>query len=320
MGRIKLSIVLITYNHEKYIRESIESIIMQDIPFSYEVLIGEDCSVDSTPKILRDMLKTLPSNFHIFFRKENMGMNANLIDLIYRARGDYMIILEGDDYWLDRNKLKKQVEFLENNSDYVACSHRTLIVDENSESKTKIHIAEKRNNGDYTFYDFRSWKLPGQTTTILMRNVFKDHLEYKKLFVDMYPGDRTIAYILLVNGKIFFFNEKMSAYRLITKNSDNFSATVKSDYEFCRLHAEFLNNLYVFSTDIGLKKKERDVLAQLYFRQLFRDSFRVTKCMPNKSFVNEFIKIDCKMKVILWILLIPILTIKEIIENNYWKF
>ena len=101
MNDIKLSIIVPTYNHERYIEECINSILMQEIDFSYEVLIGEDCSKDSTAQVLRRLEHKLPEEYTIFYREQNMGMGktGNAWDLQCRAKGEYIITIEGDDFF-----------------------------------------------------------------------------------------------------------------------------------------------------------------------------------------------------------------------------
>ena len=112
---IILSVYVATYNHEKYIERALDSILMQKIDYNMEILVGEDCSTDSTREILKEYEKKHPdSRMQIFYREKNMyGSECNNSqDLKLRCRGKYMIALEGDDFWTDENKLQRQVEFL----------------------------------------------------------------------------------------------------------------------------------------------------------------------------------------------------------------
>ena len=113
-----LSIVCITYNHEKYIEEALDSMLMQETNFPFEIIIGEDCSPDNTKNILIEYQKKYPKIIKPIIREKNIGALKNEEECILVSKGKYIAYLEGDDFWVDKLKLQKQVDFLENNSDY----------------------------------------------------------------------------------------------------------------------------------------------------------------------------------------------------------
>lgn len=125
-----LTVLLATYNHEKYISRAIDSILMQETDFFFDVLIGEECSTDSTRDIINSYASKYPNKISIIERKQNVGMHENLNSLVQNCKDKYVARLEGDDYWTDNKKLQKQVDFLELNPDFVCCAHNTHIVDE----------------------------------------------------------------------------------------------------------------------------------------------------------------------------------------------
>ena len=98
-----LSIYVATYNHEKYITKALDSVFMQKTKYSFEVLVGEDCSTDNTRLVLKEYEKKNYNNLTIYYRQKNMSNMdiSNAMDLIMRCRGKYLIALEGDDYWID---------------------------------------------------------------------------------------------------------------------------------------------------------------------------------------------------------------------------
>lgn len=225
---VDISIIVAVYNHEKYIEQAIKSILMQKGTYSYEVLIGEDCSTDNTRQVLKRMEPLLPAQFHIFYREKNMGAMGvnNFNDLYAKSCGKYYIVLEGDDFWTYEYKLQKQFEFLEKHPKYLAVAHNTEIVDENSIPLKKEYPECKKN--EYTIYDFQKGLLPGQTTTILMRNYFAYDLFDWHLEASDYPGDRKKAFLLVANGKVACIQKKWSAYRFVESHGDSFSAKVKT--------------------------------------------------------------------------------------------
>ena len=108
-SRIKVSVVMLTYNHEKYIAQAIESVLMQETDFHYEIVIGEDCSTDRTREIVIEYQKKYPDKIRTLLHAKNIGGNANYRQTYSECNGDYIAFLEGDDFWIDRKKLQKQI-------------------------------------------------------------------------------------------------------------------------------------------------------------------------------------------------------------------
>ena len=111
---LKLTIIVLCYNHEKYLEEAINSIKKQKCNFNYEIIIGDDASTDNSQAIIRKITKDM-ANVTLVLRKKNIGATNNLYDLYMRSKGKYIIVLESDDYWLNQDKLQTQMDFLENN-------------------------------------------------------------------------------------------------------------------------------------------------------------------------------------------------------------
>lgn len=266
---IDISIIVAVYNHENYIEKAIQSILMQKGNFSYEVLIGEDCSTDKTREVLKKMEPTLPAQFHIFYREKNMGEMGgnNFKDLFSRSRGKYYIILEGDDFWTYEYKLQRQFEFLESHPDYLAVAHNTKVVDENNQPINWKYPECK--NAEYTIYDFRKGLLPGQTTTILARNFYTYNLFDRYLEPSDYPGDRKTAFILVANGKIACIQKKWSAYRFVITHGSSFSArTYKKPFNY-RGSYNYFHSLYQYALFHPVDNNIVTVTEQLYFKLLF---------------------------------------------------
>lgn len=213
---IMVSVIVLTYNHEEYIQQALDSILMQDVDFKYEILIGDDASTDHTGQIVKKYACAYPNIIHAFQRKENLGATKNLYDLQEKATGRYLAYLEGDDYWSDKEKLKKQVSFLENNINYIGCTHVCSLVDQNGQalsSKEPNWICQKEN---YTICDFKGLILPGHMNAIVHRNIFKgSHGIYEKL-ITIHPliGDRSLCLLLAAKGNFFRFKEAMGCYRI----------------------------------------------------------------------------------------------------------
>lgn len=222
---MKLSVLFITYNHEEYIRQSLDGILMQECSFDYEIVVGEDCSTDSTREILKEYAEKYPDKFVLLFREKNFGRpTMNVYDTGMHCRGDYIAFLEGDDYWTDTKKLQKQVDFLEKNKDYMACTHTCEVVDKYGNPETDVEAVNLYTwDGDYTFEDYKTsiyW--PGQTATVVSRNFFKEgKFDYTILYkAHDFLDDGVILLFLLLQGKIFRMSETMSAWRFVKKEGE----------------------------------------------------------------------------------------------------
>lgn len=230
MSDIKVSVVMATYNHSKYIEKAVKSAVEQNVNFKYEVIVGDDASLDDTGKIVKKLYKEYPDIIIPILREKNLGALNNVEDLISRCKGEYVAFLEGDDFWMSSDKLQKQVDFLDKNNEYVACYHKNIKVDEYGQ----IVIERDNNycnNDEYTIDEFSNFVLPGHTATMLVR---------KSVFINLYSnaniqsvikrhryvaGDKLLALYLLIAGKVYCFDDVMSAYRCIEKkNGRNFSS------------------------------------------------------------------------------------------------
>lgn len=122
----KVSVCVITYNQEKYIRRCLQSIVDQEVDFDFEVIVGEDCSTDGTRAIVQEFVDIYPRLFHPMFHNENVGGCANYVAVHKAAAGEYIAHIDGDDYW-NQNKLKTQVQYLDDESNCIAVFHRMAL-------------------------------------------------------------------------------------------------------------------------------------------------------------------------------------------------
>lgn len=169
---ILVSVVLITYNHEKYIREAIEGILMQKTNFAFELIIGEDASIDSTREIVEEYAKKNPEIIKLLKSEKNIGMTKNYIRTLRAVTGVYIALCEGDDYWTDELKLQKQVDFMELYPQCTLCYHayQTIYIKpDNSCSVGKI-IGSKVTTNKIISSNIAIERVYARTVTILFRS------------------------------------------------------------------------------------------------------------------------------------------------------
>ena len=228
---IKVSVIVHTYNHEKYIRQTLDSILNQQVNFDYEVIIGDDASPDSTPQIIQEYQSRFPEIIKPMLHPKNLGGYGknNTLATLAVCQGQYIAAMDGDDYWTNPLKLQKQVDFLDNNSDFVACFHNALIHFEdgsapdeyvNNENQRVVTTIEDLVGEDEVWYM--------ATSAVMFRNGIMK--EYPKWFHESKSGDIPRYILLGKHGKFFYINELMSVYR---KNNGGMSFTDgKQDAEF----------------------------------------------------------------------------------------
>lgn len=219
---IMVSVICPTYNQGRYLRQGLDSILAQQVDFTYEVLIGEDCSPDNTNEILAEYEKKYPEIFSVFHRAKNLKQSANIYDLFMHAKGKYVITLDLDDYFTDVKKLQKQVDFLEANPQYIGTAHNFWVVDQegNKRRENPKGIDEKYLNKGFSVRDMEERIFVYQTGTLMYHNIWKEDKDYSILYrSDDTVVDLTINSMLLLRKDIFIMEECMSAYRLVISTS-----------------------------------------------------------------------------------------------------
>lgn len=240
-----VSVALVTYKHEAYIREALDSILMQQVDFPYEIVAGDDCSPDGTRDILREYAGRYPGRFVLLLREKNLGATANSYDIKCHCKGRYIAQLEGDDFWTDPFKLQKQVDFLESHPEYIGTAHMHNVVDENS--RPIEGLDGYCEPGRFTMKDYLvEGNLPGQTATLVYRNIYRNPLHDYSIEAKAhdYRSDVTVTLILLSLGDIYTFTDSMSSRRLVRKagetNWNSVSMTRDLKVDECLLSARLL--------------------------------------------------------------------------------
>jgi len=198
---------MITYNHEKYISQAIDSVLTQKTNFDFQLIIGEDCSQDKTREIVINYQKKYPQIIRLLLANKNQGMMANWIKTLQVAKSQYLAVLEGDDYWTDRYKLQKQVDFLDKHPNHSLCFHSVEAFYQDQPDKTYL-IPSKTEN-----FNFKSLL---QHNFITACSVMYRHGLVKKIpdwFLSLNIGDWPYHLLHASKGKIGFINQVMARYR-----------------------------------------------------------------------------------------------------------
>lgn len=229
---MKVSVGLITYNHEKFIAQALDSILMQVTDFDYEIVVGEDFSSDKTRLILDGFQHRYPDKIKLIYRNENIGLKKNFTDLIEKCLGQYIAVLSGDDYWTDPYKLQKQASFLDHNPDYVMIGHNAIIVDEIN-SKPPGLLNKKMKPYDLSTSDLMLIN-PFVASEVMFRNFLVK--EFPPVYFLPSGEDRRFYLLLSQFGKCRFEYDVTGVYRIHGE-----SITSKSNTSY-RTQLESLTN------------------------------------------------------------------------------
>jgi glycosyltransferase involved in cell wall biosynthesis len=219
-NNVLVSVCCLTYNHAPFISECLDGILMQECNFEFEILINDDFSNDGTREIILEYQQKYPSIIKPIFQKDNLwskgyrGFNQKFN--FTRAKGCYIALCEGDDYWTDPNKLQKQVNFLINNNDYALVFHNAIIL--NNDNLNYTSVFSKNQNRDYSQEElFENWTVP--TASMVFRKKIVNHDTYLSISKekDLIFGDNLIQISSFLIGKVGCIIDNMSVYRIHDK-------------------------------------------------------------------------------------------------------
>lgn len=208
-----VTVMIITYNHARYISQALTSVLDQQTSFDFNVHVIEDCSTDGTQDILREFKKKFPDKIELYLNEKNIGNKVtqrNFIRGFKTLKSKYIAILEGDDYWCYPHKLEEQVRFLEKHPNYVACAHNTTKF-YNDECYPSEDFLKGPVDRIHTIKEFILISSFFHTTGLVFRNVLKGCVP--KHFISPYSCDIFINIAHAVYGDVYYFNKNWACYR-----------------------------------------------------------------------------------------------------------
>lgn len=244
-NELMVSICCLAYNHEKFIRQALDGFIMQQTNFPFEIVIHDDASTDNTAKIIKEYESKYPHLFNAIYQTENQrskfksGMNPRFN--YPRAKGKYIALCDGDDYWTDPLKLQKQVDFLDTHKDYSGSFHNCNIV--YLEKKLREKTFPDLTNHTIMFNDvLKDWLIP--TASFVFRKDVLNNLSHT--YAKLQSGDRLIHLLVANEGFIKFEHNIWSVYRIhdksITETNQNFH-NLNGQKNYLKLLISILPNL-----------------------------------------------------------------------------
>ena len=243
MEKLMVSVVMITYGHEKYIKQAIESVLLQEANFEIELIISNDCSPDNSHVIIADLVSNYKDNIKIRYTNHlsNIGAIKNFNFAVKQCAGKYIALCEGDDYWTDPTKLQQQFDFMEQHPDYIMCCHDRNVVDEQNNILIKNQQTTKVDKDTFV-------------QTLFYRNISFDDLFYT-YFEQAKNGDTFLIYRLHQLGKTHYFDFNGACYRV----SDAGVWSKVSDEKRFEMSISSLDNMIAYYTMLNDKKTVNEI-------------------------------------------------------------
>lgn len=297
-----VSISCITYNHENYITDALEGFLLQKTDFNYEILIHEDASTDNTAKIIKNYAKKYPEIIKPIFQKENLYSKGIDVDDLNteRAKGKYIALCEGDDYWTDPYKLQKQVNYMEAHTQCTLCVHAAYMVDVSGKKIRPVRPCVGSRTFRIQEIIEGGGRLFATNTFMYPRALDLNKPEfYKNAPVTDYP----LAIYLALHGEAFYIDEYMAAYRKGVSGS--WTTTEQSSLDKIIKHVkntenmlDQLNQFTDFKFDDAINKKKyinqfKIMVAQERYPELKQGKYKtiyqeLNKKEKTKLFIKQF--------------------------------
>lgn len=285
-----VSIKCMTYNHENYIAQCIDGFLMQKTNFPFEILIHDDCSTDKTESIVREYEKRFPKIIKGLYETENQwqkGGGAHHTKIDAAIKGKYIAVCEGDDYWIDENKLQMQVDFLENNPEYGMCYTKAKQYLQNTQKFTKKTFGSE-------FAGFEDLLKNGNRIPTLTSVFRKDLLD--KYQQEIHPsdkgwlmGDYPMWLWFSHESKIKFFDKVTAVYRVL-ENSASHSVDVEKQIRFEKNAEEikcFFSNFYSVDYDVC---SNDEIYFYVYLQELTKQYDKHNASLLRYYFKKSYVK------------------------------
>ncbi len=257
MNKPLVSVCMITYNHEKYIAEAIQGVLMQKTDFEIEFIIADDASVDNTQALIKKVAigtnNIMVKHIH---HSVNIGMMPNFILALKRCSGKYIALCEGDDYWTDPLKLQKQVDFMEQNPEYSGCFHNTEVIHE-MEANPYLKPWRTYTKNDFTLKDTLSTTSLFHTSSFVFKAVA---LKIPLWFKEVQSGDMALFTIIASQGPLYRIDENMSVYR---KNVTGITNSIKH----IEYHTNRIKLFEYFKTFLDGRENEQLKIVSDYHKE-----------------------------------------------------
>ena len=300
-----VTVICATYNHEKYIKEALDGFLKQKTSFAVEYIIRDDASTDHTADILREYENKYPGFFTVIYEKENQW-NKGIIPyfsqkVILETKSKYVAFCEGDDYWCDENKLQKQVDLMEKNSNASFCVHANYELNDKTGKLKEKHPFIKDGFLSVEDVMLEPYGMPATCSMLMRTSMIKQYPIYDLVCP---VGDRNRRMFLIDKGPALYIDEAMSVYRV--NNSTSFGGKLY-DYEKSMSLVEHMNSFFDSFNEYTNYKYEK-YIALLKERELISHytRFKEYDLIVKTDYYKRYFPFVSKVKLLIKWKLTPI--------------
>jgi glycosyltransferase involved in cell wall biosynthesis len=278
----KVSVLMLAYNHERFIGRAIESALRQETKFDYEVVIGEDCSTDTTRQVVSDWQRKYPEKIRCLLPAQNLGIHQNFLQTLQACVGEYVAVLEGDDFWTSPAKLQKQCDFLDTQPEYAICFHNVAMFWDGAEDRSWSYSASDQKQTstleDLLMVNF----IP--TCSVMVRNgLIRDLPDWTR-------GLKMLDWPLFIlnaqHGYIGYLNESMGAYRLHADGVYSGLDPIEQELNKLKMY-EAIRGRFGSRCDKLIKDRIFRICGDLAVRYAQRGDIELAKRYARMSFIEK---------------------------------
>jgi glycosyltransferase involved in cell wall biosynthesis len=269
---MKVSVLITTYNQEGFIAQAVGSVLTQKVNFPYEVVIGEDASTDQTREIVEAFQRKYPDKLRLLLRDPaaaardrtaGIGGKGSFVNCLAACSGDYVALLDGDDYWTNPNKLQRQADFLDQHADFAISFHNAKAVYGNGSTESANRTW--KHPDVFSLEDLLEMNFIPACSTMFRRGLFG---ELPAWFQHVVTGDWALHLLNAQYGKIGCINEVMAAYRVHPEGMWPSLGAI-------RQRLEMIRTLNYVNAELGFRyRKQISAAKAVWYYQLARISFR----------------------------------------------
>ena len=209
---VKISVAMLAYNHERFLAQALESALAQQTRFPFEIVLSEDCSSDRTREIASHYAQAHPDRIRLLLSEKNLGLTRNTARTLDACRGEYVAILEGDDYWIHPEKLQRQADYLDAHPECAWCFTRAIVVDAGGQT-LEVPPAIRTVRSQYALADYLAREFQPRFCTVMFRH--RLFPAFPDWFFKMPTADLPLHVLNTERGgMIGFVDQEMAAYRI----------------------------------------------------------------------------------------------------------
>lgn len=265
-----VSIHCLVYNHGPYIRQCLDGFLMQKTNFVFEAIVHDDCSNDNSTEIIREYVEKYPNIIKSIFETENQYSKigfAGIFKIMNEyTRGKYVAFCEGDDYWIDPNKLQKQIDYMELHAECMLCGSNGLILTENGVRRPEYFNMDFQSRIINLDEIIGHWHFP--SCSLMYRKNMDDN--YPRWSENIYSGDQTRILLAGIMGTIYSIGEVTCVYRKMPNNP----------YSLTNFTSK--NHLFELNEHIKLYTYFREEAPQKYYDTITK---HIEKLLKEKRYI-----------------------------------